>query len=525
MNDSKATNVDSTVVALRAFPAGKPLVLLARRPGQGRALRAAAAALPGAGEGAPHPRARTPRPSSGSSATSAPPSPAATSPPRWPAPPAWRPRATWCCSPRPARATTSSATTRSGGTPSAASPRRSPCHERRDSHPAPRRAPAAPALDPWLLGAVLLLTCLGLVMVYSASRGVRPGQASRPVLLPEAAAGGRRGRHGPAPRSSSSWATGASSRWPCRCSSPSWWPSCSCSPRHRQDRRRRAALDRLGVVRFQPAEAAKVALVLYLARSLARKREQVKMFSIGFLPHVAVTGLLVALVLAEPDLGTAVILLARPLRHALRRRREARLPRRRRAARHPHRLEARGRHALPHAAHPRLPRPLAAPRRRRLPDRRVAARPSAPAGGSAWGSARARRSSSSCPRRTPTSSSPSSARSSASWAWRCSCSSSPSSWWRGLPGQALAPDAVRRLPRARPHHAHRRAGAREPGGGARAAAHQGAHPAVRQLRRQLAHDHAGRRGDAALGQRGQGGFLRSQRSTRVAAPAVAGGAA
>ena len=33
------------------------------------------------------------------------------------------------------------------------------------------------------------------------------------------------------------------------------------------------------------------------------------MFSIGFLPHVAVTGLLVALVVAEQDLGTAAILL------------------------------------------------------------------------------------------------------------------------------------------------------------------------------------------------------------------------
>ena len=41
-----------------------------------------------------------------------------------------------------------------------------------DETPTPRRtAPAgpAPALDPWILGAVLLLTGLGLVMVYSAS--------------------------------------------------------------------------------------------------------------------------------------------------------------------------------------------------------------------------------------------------------------------------------------------------------------------------------------------------------------------
>jgi cell division protein FtsW len=64
----------------------------------------------------------------------------------------------------------------------------------------------------------------------------------------------------------------------------------------------------LRVLRFQPAEAAKVVLVLYLARSLARKREKVRLFSIGVLPHVAVTGLLVALCLVESDLGTGVIL-------------------------------------------------------------------------------------------------------------------------------------------------------------------------------------------------------------------------
>lgn len=64
----------------------------------------------------------------------------------------------------------------------------------------------------------------------------------------------------------------------------------------------------LGLLRFQPAEAAKVALVLYLARSLARKRDRLGEFSIGFLPHALVTGLMAALVLAERDLGTVVIM-------------------------------------------------------------------------------------------------------------------------------------------------------------------------------------------------------------------------
>ncbi len=64
----------------------------------------------------------------------------------------------------------------------------------------------------------------------------------------------------------------------------------------------------LGPLRFQPAEAAKVALVLYLAKSLARKQQKVRMFSIGLLPHLLVTGALVGLCLWQSDLGTGFIL-------------------------------------------------------------------------------------------------------------------------------------------------------------------------------------------------------------------------
>ena len=64
----------------------------------------------------------------------------------------------------------------------------------------------------------------------------------------------------------------------------------------------------LGPVQFQPAEAAKVVLVLYLAHSLARKQQKVRLFSIGVLPHLLVTGLFVLLCLVQRDLGTGVIL-------------------------------------------------------------------------------------------------------------------------------------------------------------------------------------------------------------------------
>jgi cell division protein FtsW len=64
----------------------------------------------------------------------------------------------------------------------------------------------------------------------------------------------------------------------------------------------------LGPLHLQPAELAKVALVLYLARSLARKRDKVRIFSIGLLPHVLVTGVLAGLCILQKDLGTGVIL-------------------------------------------------------------------------------------------------------------------------------------------------------------------------------------------------------------------------
>lgn len=66
---------------------------------------------------------------------------------------------------------------------------------------------------------------------------------------------------------------------------------------------------RLGFFNFQPAELSKFALVIYLARSLARKGEKVRTFSIGFVPHCIVTGFLMLLLLGQPDFGTSMMLL------------------------------------------------------------------------------------------------------------------------------------------------------------------------------------------------------------------------
>jgi cell division protein FtsW len=65
----------------------------------------------------------------------------------------------------------------------------------------------------------------------------------------------------------------------------------------------------VGPVHIQPAEMAKVALVIWLAYSLAKKAERVKTFTVGFLPHLIVAGVFMLLCLKQPDFGSAVVLL------------------------------------------------------------------------------------------------------------------------------------------------------------------------------------------------------------------------
>lgn len=66
---------------------------------------------------------------------------------------------------------------------------------------------------------------------------------------------------------------------------------------------------RIGTLSFQPSELAKLTLIIFLAYSLSNKEKTIKSFSIGFLPHLIVTFLMFALVLLQPDFGTAMILL------------------------------------------------------------------------------------------------------------------------------------------------------------------------------------------------------------------------
>ncbi len=64
----------------------------------------------------------------------------------------------------------------------------------------------------------------------------------------------------------------------------------------------------IGPVNVQPAELAKLAMIMWLAHSLAKKAHRVRTFSVGFLPHVIVAVLLMLLCLAQPDFGSAVMI-------------------------------------------------------------------------------------------------------------------------------------------------------------------------------------------------------------------------
>lgn len=60
---------------------------------------------------------------------------------------------------------------------------------------------------------------------------------------------------------------------------------------------------------FQPAEVAKITVVMYLAYSMSKKGEKIKKFSVGFVPHMAVIGVAAALLMKQPDFGSTVILI------------------------------------------------------------------------------------------------------------------------------------------------------------------------------------------------------------------------
>lgn len=62
-----------------------------------------------------------------------------------------------------------------------------------------------------------------------------------------------------------------------------------------------------GPISMQPAEMVKLVAVLYIAVYLTNKAERIKEFKTGFLPPLIVVGAVCGLVLLQPDLGTIVV--------------------------------------------------------------------------------------------------------------------------------------------------------------------------------------------------------------------------
>ncbi|HLN86163.1 MAG TPA: putative lipid II flippase FtsW [Candidatus Limnocylindrales bacterium] len=59
---------------------------------------------------------------------------------------------------------------------------------------------------------------------------------------------------------------------------------------------------------FQPSELAKLAMIVYLAHSMAKKELMIRTFSVGVLPHLIVAGAFAGVLLLEPDFGSVLIL-------------------------------------------------------------------------------------------------------------------------------------------------------------------------------------------------------------------------
>ena len=64
---------------------------------------------------------------------------------------------------------------------------------------------------------------------------------------------------------------------------------------------------RLGPISFQPSEFVKLAFLIYLASWLGRRHGKLADFKEGFLPYAVILGVVLGLILLQPDIGTAAI--------------------------------------------------------------------------------------------------------------------------------------------------------------------------------------------------------------------------
>ncbi|NIQ38588.1 MAG: putative lipid II flippase FtsW [Proteobacteria bacterium] len=64
----------------------------------------------------------------------------------------------------------------------------------------------------------------------------------------------------------------------------------------------------IGSLSFQPSELSKLALVVFLSYFLAKKGEKIRTFQFGFLPTILISGIMILLVIHQPDFGVAMFL-------------------------------------------------------------------------------------------------------------------------------------------------------------------------------------------------------------------------
>ncbi|PZM65843.1 putative lipid II flippase FtsW [Paenibacillus dendritiformis] len=64
----------------------------------------------------------------------------------------------------------------------------------------------------------------------------------------------------------------------------------------------------IGGMQFQPAEFAKLSLVVYLSSLISNKGERIQQFSRGLLPILIVVGIILLLIMMQPDFGTVLML-------------------------------------------------------------------------------------------------------------------------------------------------------------------------------------------------------------------------
>ncbi len=64
----------------------------------------------------------------------------------------------------------------------------------------------------------------------------------------------------------------------------------------------------IGPFRFQPAEIAKIGLILYLASVYSKKQDYLNDFIKGVLPPLVMTGIVIGFIVLQPDIGTSVII-------------------------------------------------------------------------------------------------------------------------------------------------------------------------------------------------------------------------